>query len=240
MSLLPIIDILTYTLKLPVSEQNIKFRPYFVKEWKLLLAAIESDDKNTLIETISQIVSNCVLSPINTTELPLTDVEFLFYNISARSQSETIDVKYRCEAITGIDNICGTIMYHKLNLLTDLDVTESLSTTIKITDKIGVKVRHQRFEIDSFKEKIPTPDELFKIIASNIEFIYDEKSSYNSTDVSIDQLIEWLGKLTVEQYAKIEGFFLNEPKIHKKINIKCKTCGTDHNIEVEDIFDFFF
>lgn len=239
MSLLPSIDTPTYTIKLPVSKQEIKFRPYVVKEQKLLLMATESGDKNTLIDAITQIVGNCVLSNINTKDLPITDVEFIFYQLRARSQSEIVELKYKCENI--VDGAsCGNVMHHGLNLLTDLEVTESLPTTIQLNDSIGLKVKHQKFELDNLQEKqLPTPQELFELIAKHIEFIYDEKSTYNSSDISQKDLIDWLGRLTVEQYAKIEEFFLNEPKIHKNLQIKCKKCGFVHDLDVEDILDFF-
>jgi hypothetical protein len=239
MSLLPSIDSPVYTLELPVSKQTIKFRPYVVKEKKLLLMATESDDKNSLIDTIAQIVGNCVLSPINTKELPITDVEFIFYNLRARSESEIVELKYRCENYVN-GEMCGNVMHHGLNLLDNLQISDPLPSTIKLDEKLGIKLKHQKFEIDTIQNKdLPTPQELFELIAKNIELIYDDKSTFNTSEIPINKLIDWLGNLSIEQYAKIEEFYFNEPKIHKEIIITCKKCGTIHNIDVEDIIDFF-
>ena len=237
MSILPVIDVPTYNVMLPVSKQEVKFRPYVVKEQKILLMAVESKEHRALIEAIAQIVGNCVLSKINTSELPVTDVEFLFYNIRARSQSETVDLQYKCHNVFE-DDICGGRMYHKLNLLTDLEITEALPTTIQITDNIGVKLKHQKFEIRSIVGEF-TPEQEFAIVAENIDFIYDEKSSYSSKDVPMSELISWLENLTMAQYFKIGEFYANEPRIHKNITLNCKKCGAEHKLEVEDIFDFF-
>jgi len=239
MSLLPKIDSPTYTVKLPVSKQDVKFRPYVVKEQKILLMAVESNEPEALIEAIAQIVDNCVLSPINARKLPVTDIEFLFYQLRARSQSESVDLKYKCENVVD-EEICGGIMLHRLNLLTDLEITEALPQTIQITDKIGVKLNFQRFEPNIIKKsEFLTAEEEFNLVAKNIEFIYDETSSHSAQDIPKAELVEWLGNLTMEQYSKIGNFFANEPKIHKQINLKCKKCGTEHHIDVEDIFDFF-
>ena len=237
MSILPVIDTPIYNAMLPVSKQEVKFRPYVVKEQKLLLMAVESKEQRAIIETIAQIVGNCVLSKIDTRTLPVTDVEFLFYNIRARSQSETVDLQYKCNNVVD-DDICGGRMYHKLNLLTDLEVSEALPNIIQITDKIGVKLNHQKFEITSIIGEL-TPEQEFDLVAKNIDYIYDEKSSYNAKDVSLAELVSWLENLTMDQYFKIGEFYANEPRIYKRIILNCKKCGVEHKLDVEDIFDFF-
>jgi len=239
MSLLPKIDSPIYDLTLPISKKEIKFRPYTVKEQKILLMAVEAKDNSSLINAISQIIGNCVITGIDTNKLLATDVEFLFYNLRARSQSETVELHYICENFVN-DEFCKGKLSHRLNLLTDLEITEGMSETVALSDTMGIKLNHQRFEPNSFdKEETLTPEQEFTLVAKNIDFIYDEKSSYNASDIPIKDLVEWLGNLTIEQYSKIGEFFLNEPKIHKKFDVTCKKCGIEHHLDVEDIFDFF-
>lgn len=239
MSMLPRIDSPTFNIKLPVSKVDVKIRPYTVKEQKILLMASESRDEDALVDTILQIVNNCVVTPINVVELPLSDVEYVFYQLRARSQSEMVDLRYKCESKVNGES-CGNVMEHQLNLLTDLEVTEGLPSTIKLTDKIGVKLKHQRFEKDPLKNvEIPSPDQLFTLIAKNVDVIFDERATYNTKDLQLDDVIEFLGSLSTSQYEKIEEFFLNEPKIHKNLELTCKKCGTLHKVNVEDVFDFF-
>lgn len=239
MSTLPKIDSPIYTVKLPVSKIDIKYRPYVVKEHKILLMAIESKEQESLVDAIKQIVNNCVLNKnVDISTLPATDIEFLFYQLRARSQSETVDLRYKCENLVD-ENVCGGSMYHKLNLLTDLEVTEPISNIIQITDKIGVKLNHQKFELNSIKGDVLTPEEEFNIVIKNIDFIYDEKSQYTSKDTPKEELMSWLENLSIEQYAKIGEFYANEPIIYKHIELKCKKCGMEHKLNVENIFDFF-
>jgi hypothetical protein len=240
MSILPTIDVPTYNVKLPVSKQEITFRPYTVKENKLLMMATEAGDKESLVNAVTQIVSNCVLSKINTKELPITDVEFIFYQLRARSESEIVNLRYRCENIIDDNKVCGNYMEHRLNLLTDLEVSDGLSDTIELTDTIGIKLKHQKFEVDKLDNiEIPTPEQLFEAVVENIDFIFDKNSSYQVSDLPKSHVVEFLSQLSTKQYAKIEDFFLNEPKIQKNIQITCKKCGMVHDIKVEDIFDFF-
>ena len=239
MNVLPQIDTPTYTVKLPISELTVKYRPYKVKEQKILSMAKESGDKNALIEAILQIEQNCMIDPVDVRELPITDVEYFFYTLRARSESEVLELRYKCENIHE-DKLCGKIMDYDLNLLTELEVLKpDISPLIEVTDKIGLKMRHSRFELDTLGDKIPTPEQILEIIAKNVEFIYDETSAYSGKDVPIANIINWIGELPPEKYIKIEEFLQNEPKIIKKLDITCKKCGFEHSIEVRDIFDFF-
>lgn len=239
MSFLPKIDVATYTINLPVSKQTVKFRPYLVKEQKILIMAKESGEKNTLVNAIIQVLENCVINDVDIKELPITDVEYLFYSLRARSESEIVDLKYRCESIVG-GKPCGNVMEHGLNLINDLEIIKNdVSPNIQINEEIGLKLRHQRFEIDNLENKIPTPEEILESIAKNVEFVYDDTSSYNAKDIPIQKIVEWLGDLPVEKFKEIEAFLENEPRIVKQLQITCSKCGTVHDILVEDIFDFF-
>ena len=240
MSVLPTIDLPTYTVKLPVSEQTIKFRPYMVKEQKILAMAKESGDRNTLIDALFQVIENCVIGEKFVRDLPITDIEFLFYNLRARSESETLELKYKCENLVN-DIRCGNVMHHDLNLLKDLELTNmDISPIIEIGENVGIKLKHQKFEYDTLEEGvIPTPTELFEIISKNVDFIFDKNNSFKAEDLPLKDMVEWIGNVPPEQYLKIEHFFLNEPKIIKRLEIKCSKCGMDHDILVEDIFDFF-
>ena len=119
MNLLPKIETPIHTVKLPISGLQVRYRPYCVKEQKLLAMAKESEEKNSLIDAILQVLSNCVLDSTNVSELPLTDVEYLFYMLRARSESEIVEIKFRCENIVE-EGSCNNIMNYDLNLLTDV------------------------------------------------------------------------------------------------------------------------
>ena len=174
MTLLPKIDLPTYSITLPISKIEIKFRPYLVKEQKLLSMAKQAEDKNALVDAIKQILINCTVNSVDVSELPITDSEYYFYNLRARSESEIVKLKYRCESNINGDT-CNNIMEYDLNLLTELEVfVPDVPDTIQINDDVGIKLKHQKFEKDPLKNvEVPSPEQLFKLIASNIDVIFD-------------------------------------------------------------------
>ena len=240
MSFLPKVDLPTYNITLPVSNTKITFRPYLVKEQKILNMAKESGDKNSLVEAILQVLTNCTTNNVNISDLPITDTEFYFYNLRARSESEIVKLRYKCESKLQTGAPCHNIMEHDLNLLTDLEIfVPEVSDKIEISETVGIKLKHQKFEKDELQNKIPTPEEIFQTVAKNVDFIYDENSQYDAKDIPLQHIIQWISELPAEKYKSIENFFMNEPKIIKKLNIVCNKCGANHTIIVEDIFDFF-
>ena len=119
---LPKIDVQTYELILPVSKKKVIFRPFLVKEEKILLMAQESSDKNTIVNTIKQILNNCTINEIDVNALPLVDIEFYFLNLRARSVGEVSELRYRCENsivdnATKEEKMCNNTMRFDLNLL---------------------------------------------------------------------------------------------------------------------------
>lgn len=236
--MLPKIDLPTYNITLPISKEKVTYRPYLSKEQKILLMAIESEDRDTIKNAVTQIINNCVISNIDISKLPIADTEFLFYNLRARSDSETVDLRYKCEAPLG-EGVCGHILQHELNLLTDLDiVNKDISNIIQIDDKIGVKLKYITFTEDDSDTDDITADQIFEDVANHIDSVYDENSVYDSKDVSLRERKEFLESLPTDKFMKIEEFFINQPSIEKKIQLKCPKCGTVHNITVENIFSF--
>lgn len=239
--MLPKIDSPVYSVKLPISGLTTRYRPYTVKEQKLLAMAKEANDKNSIIDAILQICQNCVLDKIDVPELPLNDVEYLFYMLRARSESEIVELRYKCENIINEEgDSCNNIMDCEFNLLNDLEVIKSdVSDIIKVTDSVGLKLKYEKLEHDTVGNRLITPEETLEIIAKNVDYIYDENSAYSSKDVPMKEIIEWVGNLPPEKYTDIEEFFNNQPAIIKKLNITCKKCGFEHTIVVKDIFSFF-
>lgn len=237
MSILPTLEAPTFLVTLPISQKVIKFRPYFVKEKKLLMMAVESKDNKSLVEAVRQLFEVCVISG-DISDLCIVDSEYLFYNIRARSESETVDLRYNCEAEFE-EKKCKNVLQVELNLLTDLEVSPGLDSIITTSDGRGIKLKHERFDVNSVgEEKLYTPDEIFSMVADNVDYIFDENSTYKVTDIPKKDLIEWLERLKPAEFAKIEDFFTYPPSIRKVFEVKCNKCGTEHSIVVEDIFSF--
>lgn len=239
--MLPRIDTPVYELKLPLSEKLIKFRPFLVKEQRNLLMAMESDDSDTIVKNIKQILINCTITDdIDFDELPIVDVEYYFLNLRARSSGEVVELKYVCNnEVDGKE--CGNSMETSVNLLEiNVDGADLNKNLIDIGGDISIKLKYPRFGVVKSFDNISDITELaINMIVDSIEYIYDGEQYYYTSDVSTEELITFVESLNQSQFDKLEKFFDNLPRIHKNINVTCSKCGYNHDIHVEGLEDFF-
>lgn len=237
---LPKIDTPTYTLDLPLSKKQVLFRPFLVKEQRNLMMALEDDTKETVERNIKQILTNCTLSTdIDIDELPVTDIEYYFINLRARSVGEIVENKYICTNTVG-ESQCNNKMEVKLNLLEiQVDMPEQ-PDIIKLTDTMAIKLHYPKFSVVSkMVKKESAVDMAFNVIIESIDYIFDGQQYYYATDSTTEELTEFVESLNQEQFSKLEAFFENLPKIKKHIDMKCGKCGFDHSMDIEGIENFF-
>ena len=146
--MLPKIDVPVYEIKLPSTGEPIKFRPFTVKEEKLFLMAYEAEDVKYSVDTIFQVLENCVISDVDIKELPTFDIEFLFLNLRARSIGELVKLKYRCNNDVGTQeepNKCNNSVEIELNVL-EVEPTKNPNhtNTIKLSDELGIVMKYPK------------------------------------------------------------------------------------------------
>jgi hypothetical protein len=238
---LPKIDTPIFDLELPLSKKQIKFRPFLVKEQRNLLLAMESDDKESIESNIRQILHNCTLTEgIDVDSLPITDIEYYFLQLRARSVGEIVENKYRCEnEVEG--KICNNSMELKFNLL-DINVkfNEGVKDVIQLTDKISIKLNYPKFSLVRKTVDIDNATDMaFKMIVDSVEYIFDGQQYYYARETDPAELTQFIESLNQEQFNKIENFFENLPKLNKTMNLTCNKCGFNHTIDVEGLESFF-
>lgn len=237
---LPKIDTPTYTLELPLSKKTVLYRPFLVKEQRNLMMALEADDKDTVERNVKQVLTNCTLSTdIDIDELPVTDIEYYFINLRARSVGEIVENKYVCTNTVG-DSQCNNKMEVKLNLLeVTVDMPEQ-PDVIKLTETMAIKLKYPRFSVISKLAKKESAVEVaFDIMIDSIEYIFDGQQYYYAVDSTKEELSEFIESLNQEQFGKLETFFENLPKIRHHIDMKCSKCGFDHSMDIEGLENFF-
>lgn len=245
---LPKIDVPLFTLDLPLSKQTVRFRPFLVKEEKIFLIAMESDDEKVILDAIKQIINNCCVDSIEIDSLPIVDVEFLFLNLRARSVGETVELQYKCnnniKNENGEEVVCGNKMKFNVNLLdVKPELLEKHTNNIKISDNLGIVMKYPDMSILSGEEftaaEDVTIDKVMEVILKSIDYIYDEETIYYKKDVSDKEMIDFIESLTQSQFKYIQDFFETSPKLQKTINFKCNKCGYQEEIVVEGLQSFF-
>ena len=243
---LPKIDVPVYDCILPSNKKKVKFRPFLVKEQKILLMASESVEVKDVVDSIKQVVKNCVLDDIDVDALPVFDLEFLFLNLRARSVSEVVKVKYKCNNViepAGIDEEekrCGNIVDIEVNVLEINPVFgENHTNNIQLTDKLGIVFTYPTFEvIESMADKEEN-DAIFSLITKCVDYIYDDENMYYAKDITEDEIVDFIDGLTQEHLEKIKEFFDSMPKVKKTVSFDCNKCGHHEDIEIEGVQNFF-
>lgn len=238
---LPKIDVPTYEIELPISKKKIKYRPFLVKEQRNLLMSIESNETNTIQNSIRDILNNCTITEgVDIESLPIIDVEYYFIHLRAKSVGEIVESRYRCNNEVE-DKTCNNIMEKNIDLM-DIKVHQDkvVSPEIQLTDTISIKMKYPEFGVvGQSLEYNNINDITFNMIAQSIEYIYDGEQFYYAKESTPKEMLEFVEGLNQSQFEKIEDFFTNLPKLSEKIEMTCSKCGFHHTIEVEGLENFF-
>lgn len=237
---LPKIDAPLYELTIPSDQKTVRVRPFLVKEEKLLLMAVESNDIANIIKTTKQVINNCLLDPVDVDKMPFFDVDYLFIALRAKSIGEKIEVRYTCNNETE-EGRCGGVFE------TDVDVSkceiekdENADLNIKLSDKISMKMKYPTYEIMKMITSNETViEKKLRIIMSCIERIVSGDKVYSQKDFSKEELKDFLENLTQDQYKKLEYFIDNFPTFYIKADATCPKCGFNHVIKYQDFARFF-
>ena len=228
---LPILETPTYELTLPSTNKKVKYRPFLVKEYKILLTNIEAD-VGEISRVVTELVDNCTFNKLNVDKLPNFDLEYLFLNIRAKSISETADVIITCE--------CGNKIDHTIDI-TNLKVVkkENIDSKIMLTPEVGVILRYPRFE-----EMLEIYDNLdsvniLELVANCIDAVFTKDEYYESSDYSKEDLDKFVNSFTKKQFDLLEEFFRNIPKIVHHIEADCSECGKTNEVDLEGLQNFF-
>lgn len=218
--------------------KSYSFRPFLVKEEKLLLMALEGGDEGGIVNTIKQIINNCCLDDIDVDNMPVVDLEYFFLNLRARSVGEEITLEYKCNNKVE-EKKCGNIVKIGINLLDIIpDIPEGHTNKIKITDDIGIVMKYPSFKMMDIMDNKSKVDATLKLIMGCIECIYDKDTIYYSKDIPVGELIEFIENLTKSQFGQIEQFFSSIPKIRINLKFHCDKCGYSEDIKLEGIKSF--
>jgi|TARA_B110000495_G_scaffold112979_1_gene97787 hypothetical protein len=244
---LPIVAVPEYSLELPSNGKEIRYRPFLVKEEKLLLIAMESEEEKQILDSTKKVIENCVFGDIDIDKLPTFDIEYIFLWLRARSKGEVIELKYKCPTCKGQIPISFNVEDIKIKR------HESHKTKIEINDTLGVVMKYPNItSTQGDREENDTDiDVLLKTILKSIDYIYDNDSMYSSKDYTENELQDFLESLNDKQFKSISEFFETMPKISHTVTLECanktkgegkkkdKVCGYKEELVLEGLQSFF-
>ena len=238
---LPTIETPTYELKLPSSNKKIKYRPFLVKEEKILILSLESKNQSEITNAVTDVLKKCILTKgVDVDDLPTFDIEYVFLNIRAKSIGEDIKLTVTCPD----DNetkVPVTIYVDEIKV----QKQKGHKTDIVLDDKMTLRMKYpslnqfieSNFDTDDEPETVV--DKTFKIVAESMDTVFNEEDAWEAKDYSLDERIKFVEQLNSKQYKEVERFFETMPKLSHTIEVVNPKTNQKGSVVLEGLADFF-
>ena len=233
---LPKVNTPTYELVVPSTDEKVKYRPFLVKEEKILLIAMEAQEQSGILNAVKDIVKSCTFDKFDVNRAPIFDIEYIFLNIRAKSVGEVSTVNLRCPD----DN--ETFVQTEIDLTkVDVQITEGHTNKIELTDEMGMILQYPT--LDSFTDSttVINASNMLDVIASCVSQIYDKKGEdvYDAKDSTKQEIVDFLESLNSKQFLEIQKFFDTMPKLTHTVNIENPETKVKSDITLTGLNDFF-
>ena len=230
---LPTLESTKYVTTIPSTGKEVEYRPFLVKEEKLLMIAQESEDETQILNAMKDIVSACTFNKLKPDDCTLYDIEYLFLQLRIKSIGETSMLSVKCGK-------CGK--YNDVQIdLTKIKVVfpkKKIDPTIKLNDTVGVTLKP--LTLKSSSKVTGTDEEIFnQAIIESIDTIFDEDNVYDINDVTEKELVEFIDSMSHDNLEAIQEYISNQPELKHTIKFKCKHDGYENKLELKGIASFF-
>lgn len=234
---LPKIASPTYELVIPSSGKKIKYRPFLVKEEKVLVMALESEDQEQIANAVKDVLTACILTRgIKVEKLSTFDIEFLFLNVRGKSVGETIDVLITCED-DGETKVSASVSIDEIQVVTDPNHKKD----IKVDDTLTLRMKYPsltEFINQNFTGGADL-DASFGVIVACIDMIYSDDETWTSSDYNDKEWLDFVEQLSSSQFKEIEMFFNTMPKLSHTITVVNPNTGVESSVTLEGLSNFF-
>jgi|TARA_R100001079_G_scaffold78066_2_gene42422 citrate lyase gamma subunit len=237
---LPQISTPTYELTIPSSKKKIKYRPFLVREEKILILALESENEKQIADAIKSTLKSCIQTRgVKVEDLPTFDIEYIFLNIRGKSVGESIDLVITCP--DDLETTVDTKIY--IDEI-QVDIDEKHNPDIKLDSNLTLRMKYPSLNQFiknnfSFKDDNDSIDQSFDLIASCIDIVYSEEESWAASDCTKKELREWLETLNSQQFKKVETFFQTMPKLSHKVKVTNPKTKVESEVALEGLTSFF-
>jgi hypothetical protein len=230
-------EIPKYDLVIPSLNETVRFRPFLVKEQKVLMLGYESQNKKEILKAIIETIDACVSGDVDLNRLTTYDVDYMFTKIRAKSVGETADIQISCSNCQEMNDV-------KVNL-DSIEVKDKKETnTVKLTDEISVKLRHPTYNYfmtssTFFTEGRSETDMTMDLIVSCLDSVLTEEEAIKISDESHEEVLAFVDSLSTSQFELITKWVENMPSLQTEIKFKCKHCDTENTKLLKGLDDFF-
>ena len=241
---LPKLNIVKHNLILPSTGKKYTFRPFLVKEEKILMMAMESGEATDMIHALRDIITSCVEEDIKVNTLPMFDIEYIFLQLRSRSVGEKTPITYslendNCEKVKGAN--CSYLVEINLDEV-QVEKNKDHKDIIDLTKDIKIKMKYPQIEASAEimgLEGEKLIDKTFEMIGGCMEYIMEGEEMHQTSDYSQKEIDDFLNSLSSPQFREIQKFFDTMPKLRKEVTAKCSECGKENKRVLEGLGDFF-
>ena len=238
---LPTIATPTYELILPSTGKKIKYRPFLVKEEKILILALESQDQSEITNAVKDVLKKCIMTRgIKVDSLPTFDIESIFLNIRAKSIGESIKVVVKCPD-DGVTEVPVTIYVDEI----EVSRPEGHTTDIVLDKTMTLRMKYPSLSqfIESNFDVSMTPEETvektFKVIADCMDTVFTAEDAWEAKDYTAKERLAFIEQLNSKQYKDVERFFSTMPKLSHSVEVENPNTGVKNTVVLEGLADFF-
>ncbi len=240
---LPKVATPTYELTIPSTGQKVKYRPFLVKEEKMLMMAAQTGGA-AITKAVTDTLKACSESKVDIPRLTPFDIEFFFLQLRGKSVGDEISVRIaKPDVVACEEENCQQLCEINLNVNDiEVDISKVSDGKINITKDIGIKLKYP--ELDAMQKfiaagKEPTTEEIFKLIEESIEYIWEGKEIYKARDTTKKELNDFIESLNSEQFGRVRGFFEDMPRLSKEVTWTCPKCEKSAPLILQGIDAFF-
>ncbi len=232
MSILPKIEVPSYTLTVPSTKKQVTYRPYLVKEEKILLIALESSDAAQIRQGMLDIIKTCTTN-LDMESLNGSDAEYIFIKLRAVSVGAIVNLTRKCDECDAINDITIDLENAEIK-----NVKDTKELRIDLGDKLIIDINFPNTN-DNITEGLSQTDVIIEAVANSIDTIYYGEETYTSKDASKADMIDFVENLNTAQFTQITTVLLDAPYLGMDISYTCKECGHKHDMELRGLIDFF-
>ena len=230
---LPIVEVPKYSVTIPSTGESVVYRPYLVKEEKILMIAMESENQEQVMRAVKEVIAACTFNKINVDTLTVFDMEYVFLKLRSKSVGEVSKIGIKCAECSSLNDI-----EVQLDIL-EVTKPEEDSSVVMITDKIGVKLRYPTVKDVNVLSKYSGTEAAMKTIVACIDNIFDDEKVYPAKDSTPKELEQFVEALNSEQFKKMQKFFETMPSLKHDAKFTCVSCGHQNQLLIKGLANFF-